>query len=227
MKTASTASQTAQEEQSTSIVAEIEYICPVCSQVKPGLNRIQQHYRDAHGGSISADEVEEDQVVTESEPFLECLYNLNKHAKKYANQASERYHAGRGAAAKRNSVRKEALYGLKSDILQRMYHAGSVDRVKLHEINNREYWLLVINDWEFHVPVGDIRVDRGDSIVDDELEVIDDFEGSMTKEKSNRSLKESLKHIENVVGLSANDYLSQTHISYPSGSYFAGWEYLD
>jgi hypothetical protein len=161
------------------------------------------------------------------ETTLEALYNINKHAKKYADRAEKYYANGKGATAKKNSVRKKALYDLKAAILKRLYRNDEVDDIARHEIDDRHYWCLVIGDWSYHSPIDELPISESEEPAGEEVEQIDDFDRSTEKERSDMSLKASLLHLEDTFDLSANDYLEQTHVDYGSSSYFAGWTYLD
>lgn len=163
----------------------------------------------------------------DDEKTLESLYNLNKHAKKYANLAEKNYRRGKGATAKSNSVKKQALYELKSDVLQELYDNRLVDSVTRHVIDGREYWYLEIGDWGYHAPTDQIHINTDHDIVDEQTEEIDDFDKSEKKERSDLALKSSLLHVQSVFGLSANDYLSEKKVYYGTSGYFTGWKYLD
>lgn len=56
------------------------------------------------------------------EETLEYLYNINKHAKKYKQLGTENYRNGNKTTAKANSLKKEALYKVKENILQQVYN---------------------------------------------------------------------------------------------------------
>lgn len=161
------------------------------------------------------------------ETTLEALYNINKHAKKYADRAEEHYGNNKGASAKTNSLKKKALYGLKAGVLERLYQNGDVDAIVRHEIDDRHYWCLVIGDWSYHSPTDELPISESDDIVSGEVKQIDDFDRSTEKERSDMSLKSSLLHLEDQFDLSANEYLEQSHVQYGWRSYFAGWKYLD
>jgi len=161
------------------------------------------------------------------ETTLESLYNINKHAKKYANRAEEYYHSGDGANAKANSLKKKALYGLKAAILETLYRDDKVDSIDLHKIDGKRYWCMYIGSWSYHSPINELPINESEDIVSEEAKQIDDFNHSTEKERSDISLKASLLHLEDEFGFSANEYLEQTHVQYGASSHFAGWTYLD
>ena len=166
---------------------------------------------------------------------LEAVYNLNKHAKKYARLADENYQAGKGATAKSNSVKKNALYAVKSRAVNRFLLDGTdaLAAVERHEINGDPFLCLDFGDengtvWSFHQPEDEVNDGRFPDRIDvTERDSSDfaDFESGEEKEHSELSLKASLLHLE-ACGISANDYLEQTHVSYGRNSHFVGWQYL-
>lgn len=162
------------------------------------------------------------EVERVSEKTLEALYNINKHAKKYAELADKNYCKGKKATAKQNSLKKKALYGLKSEILSQI--EGSADKVVVHEIDGRPFYCLYIDGWSYHTPVD--RLSIPDERVESEEE-LGDFETGSEKEHSDLSLKESLLHLQSEFRESANDHLEQERVSYGRRNYFAGWSYLD
>lgn len=157
-----------------------------------------------------------------SQEALEALYNLNKHAKKYAELADENYRKGKGATAKKNSLRKKALYAVKSAALRQTHREAS--QVEIHEINGSDYYCLYFDGWSFHTPYDELRINE--ERIEDSTE-LEDFEKSSGKEHSDMSLKDSLLHVQEEFSLSANDFLEQDYVSYGHQSYFAGWSYLD
>jgi hypothetical protein len=157
---------------------------------------------------------------------LEAVYNINKHAKKYAELADENYQKGKGATAKRNSIKKTALYRLKSEVVRRIYDRGDVEHIEKHSIDGSGFLCFFIGEWSFHVPVD--SWDGGDvsDEIDGDTRELDDFEKTAEKENSDRSLKASLLHLKDELGVNANDYLPQEKVQYGASSYFAGWKYL-
>lgn len=169
-------------------------------------------------------DVDGEQRTVEKGTLLEALYNLNKHAKKYARLGDENYRKGKKATAKKNSVRKQALYELKRRVVEALARAGEPDRVEVHEIDGSEFYCHYVGEWSYHTPVDKWTGPTPEVAEGDELE---DFSSSEEKERSDMSLKAALTVINNEVGLSANDYLPQERIQYGYESYFAGWSYLD
>lgn len=156
---------------------------------------------------------------------FESLYNINKHARKYAEMGTKNYNDGKKATAKANSVKKKALYKLKSEVLKIIQSTAT--KIALHTIRGKKYYCFYFNcernDWSFHVPINEVTVDN-ECI--DERSILKDFNKQSEKEHSSKSLKDSLLHIENEFGLNANEYLTQKYINYGYNSYFIGWKYL-
>lgn len=205
----------------------VEYECSACGVTKPEAYRLRDHVEGKRDDAHDADDP--DSLITEREPdvpdvsetTLEAIYNLNKHAKQYAELADKNYRNGKGATAKRNSCKKTALYSLKSKILDRILPA--VSRIECHKINGTDFYCLYFEDWSFHTPVEDLDVP------DEQIgstESLKEFEKDGEKTRSDMSLKASLLHIRERFGLSANDELPQNRVSYGNQSYFIGWKYL-
>lgn len=156
-----------------------------------------------------------------SEDVLESLYNLNKHAKKYGELGTENYRAGKKTTAKANSNKKKALYAVKERVLQEILDAA--DRIVIHDIDGRDFYCLYFGDWSFHSPIENLDVPS--EAVEGE-EVLEDFEADSEKERSDKSLKASLLHIEEAFGVNANRYLPDKYLYYGSNRHFIGWKYL-
>lgn len=152
---------------------------------------------------------------------LEAVYKINKHAKKYAELASENYRQGKKANAKANSCKKEALYAVKSQVLAEV--KSEATRIARHTINGENYYCLYFDEWSFHAPVHELDVDE--SAVD-ETDTLEEFDPSSDAEHTSLSLKEALLHLETEFGLNANEYLPETYVSYGYQNHFAGWSYL-
>ena len=166
---------------------------------------------------------------------LEAVYNLNKHAKKYARLARENYESGKKATAKANSVKKKALYAVKSRAINRFLLDGgdSLRDVERHETEGGPLLCLYFEDgdgelWSFHQPEEDVfknRLPERVEITDPPADDFDDFESGEEKEHSDMSLKEALKHLKSC-GINANSYLEQEKVQYGRTSHFVGWGYL-
>jgi len=62
-------------------------------------------------------------------------------------------------------------------------------------------------------------------ITDRPADDFDDFESGEEKDRSDMSLKETLKHLKSC-GINANSYLEQKKVQYGRTSHFVGWGYL-
>lgn len=212
---------------SDTVTVVVGYACPQCGVAKPARYRVEDHHRGAHDEPIQTTDIIKNTTELDYDKLIKSVYKSNKQARRYANLAEYNYKIGKKAAAKANSVRKKALYDLKTDILSLLYRSDVVDSVRYHEINNRLYWLFEMGSWSFHVPTDHIDIDTSDVANPSEPVELVDFHKSQNANRTSQSLKESLLFIQNKLNLSANDYLSQSHIKYGCNSYFAGWSYLD
>jgi hypothetical protein len=158
---------------------------------------------------------------------LESLYVINKQAKKYRDKAEMHYNSHNGAAARTNSCRKQALYAVKDKILRQIRQ--DADRVAVHQINGDDFYCFYFEgpdgqEWSFHTPESEFDVD--DERIE-ENETLENFESTKEKEATNRSLKDSLLHIEKKFGECANNHLKDEYVDYGRRSYFTGWSYLN
>ena len=88
-----------------------------------------------------------------SEKTLDALHRVNLHAGKYAEKARSHY-PGNKPAARRNSVKKKALYQLKTTILSKLVRRGIAEATECHEIDGRDYYAIsVAGEQSFHSPV--------------------------------------------------------------------------
>ncbi len=159
--------------------------------------------------------------VEPTEETLEALYNLNKHAKKYAELGTENYRKGKKTTAKANSNKKKALYAVKERVLGVLL--DDADRIEEHEINGSLFYCVYFDDWSFHTPVENLAV-PADQI--EETRSLDDFQKDSEKERSEKSLKSCLLHIEETFEVNANDHLPEKYLWYGSSRHFIGWPYL-
>ncbi len=151
---------------------------------------------------------------------LESVYNINKHAKKYARLADENYRKGKKSTARANSVKKKALYGAKSRAINRFLLDGDdyLQSVERHQINHEPFLCLEFKDeygdcWSFHQPEEEVYKERFPdriSIVDRNPEEFEDFESPEEKERSDLSLKDCLMTLKRC-GINANKFLETEH----------------
>ncbi len=159
--------------------------------------------------------------VTVSEITLETLYNINKHARRYAELATKNYKEGKKTTAKANSNKKKALYAVKRDLLERLQPAA--DRVELHVIDDRNFYCLYFDDWSFHSPTNEFTLTQNCVTTEKEL---NEFTKTTDKQRSDKSLKQCLLYIEDQFGLNPNEYLPTKYLRYGSKRHFIGWPYL-
>ncbi len=155
------------------------------------------------------------------EKTLEAIYNINKHARKYAERGTEYYNKNKGATAKKNSYRKKAFYKLKSLALRKL--VDDADFIEKHRIDDRDYYCLFFDEWSFHTPVNQLNISNDEV---KKKKTLLDFEKDKKKEKSDMTLKDALIHLKNELSLNANDYLPEKKIQYGNSRYFVGWKYL-
>lgn len=166
---------------------------------------------------------------------LESVYNINKHAKKYAKLADKNYWRGKGATAKANSIKKDALYAVKSRAINRFLLDGDdyLSDAEYHKINGDVFLCLEFTDengetWSYHQPPDEIFMSRFPSGINPDKEnckKLEGFESVVEKQRSDKSLKECLLYLAEC-GINANEYLSQKKVQYGSSRYFVGWDYL-
>lgn len=161
---------------------------------------------------------------------LDALYNINKHAKSYAERGTENYRKGKKTTAKANSNKKKALYAVKERVLTALMDEGSADRVTRHKIRGDPFWCVYFTDsegeeWSFHSPEENLAVDAA-LVANEAVRDLEDFSVGSEKERSSESLKASLLHLESEFEVNANDHLPDQYLYYGHNRYFIGWKYL-
>jgi len=167
--------------------------------------------------------------TTDIETTCLALYKVNKHAKKYAKLANESYRKGKKATAKYNSLRKDALYSLKTKTLKRLYDLEYHNRIEKHEIDGRAYHCFYINDWSYHNPIDDWTWNSPKSSEVTEEREMEEFDANAeTNTPRKISLKTALTHLKGEFGrnFNANNHLDKERVAYSYRSYFVGWDYL-
>lgn len=164
-----------------------------------------------------------------SERTLEAIYNISSHAKKYAKLADENYSKRNKASARANSIKKKALYSVKSKVLNQ--YLPYIDDFACHRIDGKDYACLYFEGpehmWSYHQPAGKIHQPWLPECYEiSDFEPLGDFESTEEKEHSDMALKEALMHLEKL-GYSANDHLEDKYVSWGAQSHFVGWKYLD
>lgn len=94
-----------------------------------------------------------DSDVTDHSQTLEALFVLDGIAKQYARRAGDSYEQGLGRIAKTESLRRGALYRLKSYVLALFYLDGDIEEVHCHHVADEEYYRHHVGEYRFHTPV--------------------------------------------------------------------------
>lgn len=169
-------------------------------------------------------------MALDSPATLASIYTINKQAKQLAENATENYRWGNKDIAKIKSDKKKALYRLKAAVLNEMVEARAVDEVDQHNNGDGTFWCIHVldgegNRWSFHLPEDDIDIPN--DLLSKEPSY-GDYNPDAYSDYYDRTVKESLLHLNSVFGFNANDYLPQKHRSGGggSGTQFIGWEYL-
>ncbi|WP_133412167.1 hypothetical protein [Halalkaliarchaeum desulfuricum] len=159
-----------------------------------------------------------------TETIIDALYTINKYAKEEAENGTKCYKSGEKARAKVHSVRKTALYAVKSIAIHRLVKADPDNvTVKKHEIDGNEFWCFCFEAFgqSFHQPVEAVVSDAIDTIAnsdgtvesDDaaEIELKSDIPGNLA------DLESALETLATDHGIDANDYLTQHRVTESTG----------
>lgn len=151
--------------------------------------------------------------------LLENLYTINKHAKDYKKGSQSSNDIGY-SNKNMNQKKKEALYGLKSDLLRMI--KNKAEKVELHYLPSGEYYCLYFkHKWSFHIPSKEIDIKN----IDNKKE-IPKFNSTSKKTKTNNTLREALIYFRDNLGINANNYIRQEYTKVGKDNYFTGWPYL-
>jgi hypothetical protein len=177
-------------------------------------------------------------AVAATDTTLEALFVVNRIAKQYARRATDAYEQGFGGAAKTESLRKGALYRLKSHVLGVLYVRDDVDEIQKHYIDGEAYYCLQIGEFQFHAPIVEFEesVNRLDTDTDGasgdspdssrveeevtDVEYLSEFTTSDTVPGEMMSEREALQHIAREFR-SANTFVHPFNDGRP-----IGWSYL-
>lgn len=196
------------------------YACPECSETTVGEEMLHRHYWASHTDRPVF--VSEEVAEVSRETCLECLYNINKHAKRYAELGTKNYRQGKKTTAKANSVKKNALYLVKEEVLGRLY--PDADEIRKHRIHGSDFYLVDFGTYSYHTPIDSLDIPS--DMVSGEVVELEGFESDSEKTHSGKSLKECLLFFEDAFGLNTNKYLSRQYLSYGGTRHFIGWSYL-
>jgi hypothetical protein len=161
-----------------------------------------------------------------TEPIIDALYTINKYAKKEAETGTKCYKSGEKAKAKVHSVRKTALYAVKSIAIHRLVKADpDTVTVKKHVIDGDEFWCFCFEAFgqSFHQPV--------EAVVSDAIDTIAHSDGTVESEDAveielQSDVPDDLSDLESVLetlaadhGIDANDYLTQHRVTESTGHF--------
>jgi hypothetical protein len=178
--------------------------------------------------AISFDFEELDPLPIERD-LLYSVFIINRYAKKFEEDGEEMYkEANGGVKAKVCSIRKNALYSLKTEILHRLMKGDTNNvRVEKHILDGGfECWCFIfeVGDEEFayHQPsflVADEVLDMGCVEEDDEGKDIE-YEAAADIYKLDNTLEEALRTVSEY-GIDPNSFLEQEEVKeYDSGASF-------
>lgn len=212
----------------TTHTLKLDYPCQTCDDTFKSKQAVVDHHKAAHNTKISKAQVR--QVKLSKEQFnslLESIYAINKYAKKYSGESQECYERGDKPLAKKNSLRKDALYELKAELLRLIYQNGCYDDLEKHRVDNDIYWLMRVDNWEFHSPEDALDPDEEDiGFGKDEPVDLCGFNSGREQNHSDKCLKSALLDIQRITGISANEYLPQDKVRISIEKEYIGWEYL-
>jgi phage pi2 protein 07 len=143
--------------------------------------------------------------------------------------ADENYRTQKKAAARRNAIKKQALYTAKTKLLnQSLLHVTTVER---HRIDDGDFLCLYFEDdsgnrWSFHQPTK--KIQKGwlpEKVTFGSATSLDEFVSEEAKSRSDMPLKATLLHLQSL-GYCANDHLEDRHVYYGSRPYYVGWQCL-
>lgn len=123
---------------------------------------------------------------TVGKAVIEALWKANTLAKHYSEKSQRSYEYGYGADAKYFSVRKDAIYSLKSAFLNRVLeaHQQDIQDCEWHLINGETYLAVNFEDYGFHLPEEDITAPLPDGIPEptdtDPDDISDEFDSTPT-----------------------------------------------
>ncbi len=161
---------------------------------------------------------EELDPLEQSDQVLQAVFTINRHAKRFDEEADAAYHRGDGAEARVHSLRKRALYRTKTVALHRLgkFDPGTVRAIR-HELDGEHQVLcLYLGEYSFHQPTE--AVDAGlltattgkEELSELPIEIID-FEASAETDDLDMSLSKAIGILRDH-GLEPNEYLDTTSV---------------
>lgn len=145
------------------------------------------------------------------ETLLSAVYAVNRHAKRFNEEADAAYQTNEGAKARVYSLKKKALYQTKTVAVHRLVkRSPKQTRVTLHNLNgtNKMYCFSFSDTYSFHQPMAAIDDALWEnSSIEKPLEAKEiDFQSSTNTRNLLLTLKEAL-HTLAEHGINANDHL--------------------
>jgi hypothetical protein len=156
----------------------------------------------------------------QSDELLEAVFTINRHAKRFGEQADEAYNRGDGVQARAHALRKRALYRTKTVALHRLSKADP-DAIHLvrHELNgDHELFCLSVGDqYSFHQPLDAIEPDLLAAVAGTTDRTVLPLESiAFESSSTTAALDQSLSHAIDVLrdhDIEPNDYLDTTHVT--------------
>jgi len=161
-----------------------------------------------------------------TETIIDALYTINKYAKKEAKNGTDCYRSGEKARAKVHSVRKTALYAVKSIAIHRLVKTDPDNvTVTKHKIDGDEFWCFCFEvlGQSFHQPVEAVVSDAIDALAHSdgtvESEDVSEIELESAVPDDLPDLKSALETLAADYGIDANDYLTQHSVTESTGQH--------
>ena len=162
-------------------------------------------------------EIEYDELdrLPQTDAVLGAVQAINRHAKRFDDEADYAYQIGDGAQARVYSLKKKALYRTKTVAVHRLAKANPEQtQVTVHDLNgsNEMYCVSVADSYSFHQPIDAVADDLLDAVSAETQETKTiDFEPSAETQNLEHSLEDALEVLAGY-GLDANDYLDATSV---------------
>ena len=165
-------------------------------------------------------------ALPQTNDVLQSIQTINRHAKRFDEQAANAYHADQGAEARVHSLRKRALYRTKTVAIHRLVKADpTAVRIVRHELNgdNETYCLYLTpvdtdetREYSFHQPLDAVEAELLQDVTGSEdrsilpLETIS-FEASSETDSLDRSISDAIRTLRQH-DLDPDDYLDATAV---------------
>ncbi len=153
--------------------------------------------------------------LPQTKALLAAVHTINRHAKRFDNEADAAYQRGDGAQARVYSIKKKALYRTKTVAVHRLAKAAP-DRTELdlHDLNGEieMYCVSYPGGYSFHQPIAAVEDDLLEELEAESLQSTEiEFEPSTETGTLEDSLPEALGRLADR-GLDVNDYLDTTTV---------------